>query len=91
MARAGEKIFHYLFAIALLAGTIAYFAMASDLAWDLISQANNVDAMGLTRQIFYAKYAYWVVSFPVVIIALGLLSGVSWATIVYNVALAWAW
>jgi len=90
-ARAGEKIFHYLFAIALLSGTIAYFAMASDLGWSLVSQANNVGTMGATRQIFFAKYAYWVVAFPVIIIALGLLSGVSWATVVYNVALAWAW
>ena len=90
-ARAGEKIFHYLFAISLLAGTIAYFAMASDLGWSLISQANNLDTMGATRQIFFAKYAYWVVAFPAIIIALGLLSGVSLATIVYNVALSWAW
>jgi len=90
-ARHGEKIFHYLFAIALLAGTIAYFAMASDLGWSLVSQANNVREMGGTRQIFFAKYAFWVASFPAIIIALGLLSGVSWATIVYNVALSWAW
>jgi len=90
-ARAGEKIFHYLFAISLLAGTIAYFAMASDLGWSLIEQANNVSTMGATRQIFFAKYAFWVVAFPAIIIALGLLSGVSWATIVYNVFLSWAW
>jgi len=90
-ARAGEKIFHYLFAISLLAGTIAYFAMASDLGWSLIEQANNAGPMGATRQIFFAKYAFWVVSFPAIIIALGLLSGVSWATIVYNVFLSWAW
>lgn len=91
MARAGEKIFHYLFAIALLTGSIAYFAMASDLAWDVIAQSNNVSIGSATRQIFFAKYVYWVVSFPVAIIALGLLSGVAWATIVYNIALSWIW
>lgn len=90
-ARAGEKIFHYLFAIALLTGSVAYFAMASDLAWDVIPQANNVSLFSTTRQIFFAKYVYWVVSFPVVIIAIGLLSGVSWATIIYNIALSWIW
>lgn len=75
MARSKEKIFHYLFAITLLVGSIAYYAMASDLAWDVISQVN--ETQNGTRQIFFAKYVYWVVSFPVVTIALGLVSGVS--------------
>lgn len=75
MARSREKIFHYLFAITLLVGSIAYYAMASDLAWDVISQVN--ETQNGSRQIFFAKYVYWVVSFPVVTIALGLVSGVS--------------
>lgn len=75
MARSREKIFHYLFAITLLVGSIAYYAMASDLAWDVISQANQTQ--NGTRQIFFAKYVYWVVSFPVITIALGLVSGIS--------------
>lgn len=75
MARSREKIFHYLFAVTLLVGSIAYYAMASDLAWDVISQVN--ETQNGTRQIFFAKYVYWVVSFPVVTIALGLVSGVS--------------
>lgn len=65
--------------------------MASDLAWSVIPQANNIAHSGLTRQIFFAKYVYWVISFPVLIIAIGLLSSVSWATILYNIALAWVW
>lgn len=75
MARSREKIFHYLFAATLLVGSIAYYAMASDLAWDVISQVN--ETQNGSRQIFFAKYVYWVVSFPVVTIALGLVSGVS--------------
>lgn len=75
MARSREKIFHYLFAVTLLVGSIAYYAMASDLAWDVISQVN--ETQNGSRQIFFAKYVYWVVSFPVVTIALGLVSGVS--------------
>jgi bacteriorhodopsin len=89
-ARSGEKIFHYLFTIALLVGTIAYFAMASDLGWSLVPTANSI-SHGATRQIFFAKYINWVVTFPVVTIALGLLSGISWATIAYNVFLTWIW
>lgn len=64
--------------------------MASDLGWSVIPTVNDL-ADGATRQIFFAKYINWVVSFPTVIIALGLLSGVSWATIAYNVALSWTW
>lgn len=89
--RHGERIFHYLFAIALLVGTIVYFAQASDLGWRVIRQANNVARRGLTRQVFWAKHVFWAVAFPVVTIALGILSGVSWASILYNVALAWIW
>lgn len=87
--RHGERIFHYLFAVALLTGAIVYYAQASDLAWRLVQQAQR--GHGLTRQIFWAKYVFWVVAFPVIIIALGLLSTASWASIVYNVVLAWIW
>lgn len=87
--RKGERIFHYLFTVALLAGAVAYFAMASDLAWTVISQADYVHRGN--RQIFFAKYVFWALSFPVVIIALGLISAVAWASIFYNVTLAWVW
>lgn len=91
VARSGEKIFHYLFTIALLVGSITYFAIASDLAFKVVEVVNEKPVDSWTRQIFWAEYVNWVVSFPVITIALGLLSGVSWATIVYNVALSWTW
>ncbi|KAI1376189.1 family A G protein-coupled receptor-like protein [Hypoxylon crocopeplum] len=91
VARSGEKIFHYLFTIALLVGSISYFAIASDLAYVVIPVINSKPEDVWFRQIFWAEYVNWVVSFPVVTIALGLLSGVSWATIMYNVALSWTW
>lgn len=87
-ARSGEKIFHYLFTIALLVGSITYFAQASDLGFAVIRQVNS---NFLQRQIFWPKYVHWVVSFPVVVTALGLLSGVSWATIVFKIFLSWIW
>ncbi|KAH7160390.1 hypothetical protein B0J13DRAFT_493989 [Dactylonectria estremocensis] len=88
--RHGEKIFHYLFTIALLVGAISYFAMASGLAWSVIpTHLHRGDA--LTYQVFFAKYIFWVVAFPVIIIALGLVSGVSWATIFFNIFLSWIW
>ncbi|KAK3320823.1 hypothetical protein B0T19DRAFT_430619 [Cercophora scortea] len=91
VARAGERFFHYLFLIATFTGAVSYFASGSDLGWSLVVQANNVADYGLTRQIFFTKYINWVVAFPTAIIALGVLSGVAWATIAFNVALSWAW
>lgn len=90
-AKFGEKIFHYIFSITLLAGTIAYYAHAADLGYVVIGVVNDSPETSWTRQIFWVKYVYWLVEFPAIAISLGLLSGVSWATIVYNVALSWTW
>jgi bacteriorhodopsin len=87
-AKQGEKIFHYLFTISLLTGSVAYFCMASDLGNVAVIAADNTPG---TRQIFYARYINWFVGWTPMVIAVGLVSGVSWATIVYNVALVWAW
>jgi len=87
-ARQGEKIFHYLFTISLLTGSVAYFAAASDLGNVAVRTADNTPG---TRQIFYARYINWFVGWTPVILAVGLFSGVSWATIIYNIALSWAW
>jgi len=88
--RHGERIFHYVFASALIVGALVYYAQASDLGWRVIGQAHNATYYP-TRQVFYAKYIYWVVAFPAAVIALGLLSTVSWASIAYNVFLTWVW
>ncbi|KAL2137597.1 hypothetical protein VTI28DRAFT_8932 [Corynascus sepedonium] len=90
-ARAGERFFHYLFIITTFTGLIAYFAMASNLAWSPVRQANSIGHSGVVRQIFWAKYVFWVVAFPAILIALGIIAGIAWATIVYHVALSWVW
>jgi len=90
-ARAGEKIFHYILAIALFVAAISYFAYASDLGWSVVQTVHEQDTNGNTRQIFWAKYVNWVVEFPAIILILGLLSGVSWATIIYQIFLSWIW
>ena len=90
VARSGERVFHYIYSIALLVGSITYFAMASDLGWSVVATTDQL-SNGLTRQIFYAKYINWVVTFPSAIVVLGLLSGISWATIVYQIFLSWFW
>jgi len=88
IARAGERIFHYLFTIAFFVGSIAYFAVASDLGNVAIQQTEGDDK---TRQIFYAKYINWFLTWPTLLVAVGLISGVSWTTIIYNIFLSWTW
>ncbi|KAL2064481.1 hypothetical protein VTL71DRAFT_4975 [Oculimacula yallundae] len=87
-AKAGEKIFHYLFTISLFVGAISYFAMASDLGSTAIK--TSVEDEGL-RQIFYVRYINWFVGWTPLVLAVGLISGVSWATIIFNIVLTWVW
>ncbi|CAH0055279.1 unnamed protein product [Clonostachys solani] len=55
--RYGEKIFHYLFTVALLVGAISYFAIASGLAYSVVPiHLYSRDAA--TYQIFFAKIDY---------------------------------
>jgi len=87
-AKNGEKILHYLFTISLFVGGISYFTIASDLGSTPVSTSDNSSG---TREIFYAKYINWFVGWTPLITALGLISGVSWSTIVYNIVLSWIW
>ncbi|RFU24778.1 hypothetical protein B7463_g11562, partial [Scytalidium lignicola] len=90
-ARNGEKIFHYLYIISLLVGTITYFAQASDITGIPVRQVDSTGDHPGTRQIFFARYINWFVGWVPVLISIGLFSGISWATIVYNIALMWVW
>ncbi|KGO48706.1 Rhodopsin, archaeal/bacterial/fungal [Penicillium expansum] len=89
-AKESERVFHYLFTFALLVGGITYYAQASNLGWSAVDQIDNL-GNGVVRQMFYAKYINWVVAFPSLVLGLGLISGVSWTTIVCNIAIAWYW
>jgi bacteriorhodopsin len=86
------RIFHYVFIIALLTGAIAYFTMASDLgSTPIFTELNNGHDDNITRQIWYARYINWFVSWPLLLTAFLLLTGVSWATILFSWAIADAW
>jgi bacteriorhodopsin len=87
---AGEKIFYHLLLVANLVGAFAYYAAASDLGWSVVTQADSL-SHGLTRQIFFTKYIFWVVAFPTAILSLGILTGTPLLTILYQVCLSWAW
>ncbi|KAL2833689.1 hypothetical protein BDW59DRAFT_179415 [Aspergillus cavernicola] len=89
-AKESERVFHYLFTFVLLLGGITYYAQASNLGWSAVTQVNHL-SNGITRQIFYAKYINWALAFPSLALALGLISGVSWTTIICNIAIAAYW
>ncbi|PVH76356.1 family A G protein-coupled receptor-like protein [Cadophora sp. DSE1049] len=81
-----KRVFNYILSMALLVGAITYFAQASDLGWSIVGSLDNT-----THQVFYARYINWVVSFPALVLSLGILSGVSWTTIILNIFIAWFW
>ncbi|KAL5344654.1 hypothetical protein ACLOAV_010346 [Pseudogymnoascus australis] len=93
--RRGERVFHYLLTTAAFVGLIAYFTMASGLGSTPVQQYLNTgveNGSGMqTRQIFYARYIYWFISWPLLLIAVLLLSDLSWATILFSVAVLEIW
>jgi bacteriorhodopsin len=89
-AKESERVFHYLFTFVLMVGAITYFAQASDLGWSAVPQVDNL-GNGIVRQVFWVKYVHWLVAFPSLALGLGLISGVSWTTIICNIALSLYW
>jgi bacteriorhodopsin len=64
--------------------------LAADLGWSAVQQARHLDD-GAVREMIWVKYINWTVSFLSVALALVLLLGVSWTTIICNIALTWIW
>jgi bacteriorhodopsin len=86
-AKESQRVFHYLFTFSLLVGAITYYAQASNLGWSRVDQVDNL-SNGDIRQVFWVKYVNWMLAFPSATLALGLISGVSWTTIICNICLS---
>ncbi|XMA13639.1 hypothetical protein WAI453_006430 [Rhynchosporium graminicola] len=87
-----ERVFHYMFTIAAFIGFISYYTMASDLGSTPIRQHLNHGSNPLqTRQVYYVRYIYWFAAWPLVLTANLILSGVSWATALFAIALQEIW
>ncbi|OJJ43581.1 hypothetical protein ASPZODRAFT_2114135 [Penicilliopsis zonata CBS 506.65] len=84
-AKESDRVFHYLFSFILLLGASTYYAQAANLGWMTVTDEQ------VSRQVFYAKYINWAVSFPSLALAFGLLAGVSWTTMICNIAMAVYW
>ncbi|ETS77488.1 hypothetical protein PFICI_11362 [Pestalotiopsis fici W106-1] len=94
----GQRVFHYIFTISLLSAAIHYFTLAS--LFERISKLYwpNLAALGGARRdesnemhMAESAYLFKKVTYGAMVLALGLLSGVPWAMIIYNIALAWIW
>lgn len=87
-----ERIFHYLFTIAAFIALISYYTMASNLGNTPVRQYMNNGSNELqTREVFYVRWIYYGTAWPLILTAVLLLSGVSWATILFTVALLEIW
>ncbi|KAJ5675115.1 uncharacterized protein N7477_005049 [Penicillium maclennaniae] len=51
----------------------------------------TISATEVVRQMFWVKYVNWVVAWPSLALCLGLISGVSWTTMLCNIAIALQW
>ncbi|KAI0442065.1 family A G protein-coupled receptor-like protein [Xylaria telfairii] len=80
-SRESDRVFHYLYTLTILVGAVAYYAEASNLGWSVVG----------SRQVFFARYVNWIVAFPSAALGLGMLSGVSWTTIITNIICSWIW
>ncbi|KAI8952769.1 hypothetical protein F4801DRAFT_599245 [Xylaria longipes] len=80
-SRESDRVFHYLYTLTILVGAVTYYAEASNLGWSAVG----------SRQVFFARYVNWVVAFPSAALGLGLLSNVSWTTIMTNIVSSWLW
>ncbi|KAI0102572.1 hypothetical protein GGR51DRAFT_526993 [Nemania sp. FL0031] len=56
-------------------------SFASDLGWSAVGP----------HQVFFVRYVNWVIAFPSAALGLGMLSGVSWTTIITNIVCSWVW
>lgn len=81
----------YIFTIALFAGSLAYFAQAGGLGSNAIRTSSGSWRRYPSYQVFWPKYAYWAVSFPAIVLALGVLTRAGWSRILFGMGLALLW
>lgn len=83
-----QRVFHYIALALLLVPTIAYYTMASNLGSHAVPvQFREGGIPGRTRQIFWVRFVEWFVTWSLEVLALLLLSGVGWSTILFTIGL----
>ncbi|CCH44173.1 putative membrane protein [Wickerhamomyces ciferrii] len=88
---ATERVFYYTTILPSAFMAVTYFTIASNLGWTPIRAEFNHVTTDIQeehpgyRQIFYARYVGWFLSFPFIVINLGFLSRTPWPQIAFNV------
>lgn len=86
--RAGSLRFHYIAILITLFSAFSYFVMASNLGNTavLVTFIRGGKRPGLTREIFYARWIEYFVTFSLSILAVLMLAGATWSTRAFVVA-----
>jgi len=92
MSNPRRRVFNYFAIGILLVATIYYFVMASDLGAHAVPvEFYRGNILNRTRQIFYTRWIGYFINFSLAIFALGLMSGVGWASILFSIGLTMLW
>lgn len=87
-----KRIFHYLALSILLIATIYYYVLASNLGSHAVPvEFRHGNIYTRTRQVFYARWIGYFLNFSLIWLALGLLSTVGWASILFTIGLTMLW
>lgn len=78
VARArGTRLFHQIAIVVLITASLSYFSMASDLGATPIPVEFRGNGGNPTRQIWYVRYIQWFITFPLLLLEVLLVTGLS--------------
>jgi len=87
-----HRVFHYILAAVLATSTIAYYSMGSNLGFTPIPVEfvrRNPKVAGILRQIFYVRYIQSFITASLILLALLLVAGSRWSTILWMIFMGW--
>ncbi|KAF8557897.1 heat shock protein 30, partial [Imleria badia] len=85
-SRRHNRIFHFIPLIVLSVASVAYFAMASDLGWTLVTAEFRGHP---TRQIWYVRYIQWFINAPLLLLSLLSFTHIATAQILTILFFSW--
>jgi len=84
-----QRVYHYLALPLLIIPTIVYYTMASNLgATGVPVEFRRRGVTGRTREVFWVRYIEWTLCWPIISLALLLMTAVGWSTILVTMGLA---
>ncbi|KAI0785707.1 heat shock protein 30 [Abortiporus biennis] len=84
----GTRLFHQIAVVVLTTASLSYFSMASDLGATPIPVEFRGHGGDPTRQIWYVRYIQWFITFPLILLELLLVTGLSLSDIFTTIFMA---